>query len=84
MEPLYAAGTAVVVRPTAYHMLRKGMLVVYAKANGACVAHMLVEKQPAGWLAMGLNNRDVDDILITPRNLLGVVQQAYVGSPSAE
>lgn len=83
MEPVYASGTAVVVRPTAFHMLRKGMPVVYANAKGACVAHMLVEKLRGGWLAIGLNNAEPDEILVTKENLLGVVQHAYVSQGQA-
>src|SRR5690349_3624288 len=49
MEPVYLPGTAVVVHPTAFHMLRKGMPVVYTNQRGAYVAHMLVEKTSAGW-----------------------------------
>jgi hypothetical protein len=77
MEPVYVAGTAVVVHPTAFHMLRKGMPVVYTNRRGACVAHMLLEKVEGGWLAIGLNNIEPDDAVVTPGNLLGIIKHAY-------
>lgn len=78
MEPVYVAGTAVVVHPSAFHMLRKGMPVVYVNRQGRHVAHMLMEKVRGGWLAIGLNNPEPDDTLVTADNLVGIVRHAYV------
>jgi len=78
MEPVYVAGTAVVVHPTAFHMLRQGMAVVYTNRRGAYVAHLLVEKQSRGWVATGLNNAEPDDALVTAHNLVGVIRHAFV------
>lgn len=77
MEPVYVSGTAVVVHPSAFHMLRKGMPVVYVDRRGHHVAHMLMEKVRGGWLAIGLNNADPDDTLVTPDNLVGIVRHAF-------
>ncbi len=77
MEPVYLAGTTLVVHPTAMHMLRPGMAVVYRNARGGTVAHMLLEKTERGWLAMGLNNAEPDGALVTERNLVGIVRQAF-------
>ncbi|HVS51278.1 MAG TPA: hypothetical protein VHD62_02890 [Opitutaceae bacterium] len=77
MEPVYFAGTAIVVHPTAMHMLRIGMPVVYRNERGACVAHMLVEKTAGGWIAEGLNNAEPDEALVTADNLVGAIKQAF-------
>jgi signal peptidase I len=78
MEPVYVAGTVVVVHPTAMHMLRKGMAVVYTNARGGTVAHMLLEKNERGWIAIGLNNAEPDGALVTEKNLVGIVKHAFV------
>jgi hypothetical protein len=78
MAPYFVPGTAVVVHPTSYFLLRRGMSVVYVNRGGTPVAHMLLEKSPQGWLAIGLNNREPDDDVITPRNLVGVITSAFV------
>jgi hypothetical protein len=77
MEPVYLAGTVVVVHPTAMHMLRPGMAVVYRNARGGHVAHMLLEKTRHGWLAIGLNNLDPDSTLVTEKNLVGIIKHAF-------
>jgi hypothetical protein len=78
MEPVYVAGTAVVVHPTAFHMLRQGQAVVYTNRRGAHVAHMLVEQRAEGWVATGLNNAEPDAALVTAHNLVGVIRHAFV------
>jgi phage repressor protein C with HTH and peptisase S24 domain len=78
MQPCYNPGTALVVHPTSYFMLRTGMPVVYAGRNGHNIAHVLLEETSRGWVAIGLNNSEPDDELVTPKNLLGVVTCAYV------
>jgi hypothetical protein len=78
MEPVYVAGTAVVVHPTAMHMLRKGMAVVYTNGRGGTVAHMLLEKNERGWVAIGLNNAEPDGVLVTDKNLVGIIKHAFV------
>jgi hypothetical protein len=77
MEPMYVAGTAVVVKAGGYQQLRRGMPVVYASRNGVAVAHMLVAQTPNGWVAAGLNNNGTDVELVTADNLVGVITQAF-------
>jgi hypothetical protein len=77
MEPVYLAGTAVVVHPTAMHMLRKGMAVVYRNPRGMNVAHMLLERTERGWIAIGLNNAEPDGTLVTEKNLVGIIKHAF-------
>lgn len=77
MEPVYVAGTVVVVHPTAMHMLRTGMAVVYRNPRGANVAHMLLEKTERGWRAIGLNNAEPDSTLVTEKNLVGIIKHAF-------
>jgi hypothetical protein len=80
MEPVYLGGTAIVVHPCGYRTLRPGMAVVYVNRRGNYVAHMLVEEMPKGWFAIGLNNAEPDDDLVTAGNLVGVVKQAYAAN----
>jgi hypothetical protein len=77
MEPVYGAGTTLVVHPTAMHMLRKGMAVVYRNARGVNVTHMLLEKTGGGWRAIGLNNLEPDGTLVTEKNLVGIIKHAF-------
>ncbi len=77
MEPMYVAGTAVVIRAGGYDRLRRGMPVVYENRQGVAVAHMLVERTADGWVAAGLNNDEADAELVTPNNLVGVITQAF-------
>lgn len=80
MEPFYRGGTAVVVHPTSFHMLRSGMAVVYTNRSGSYVAHMLMRKTERGWLVMGLNNQTPDGALVTERNLVGIIKHAFTAS----
>ncbi len=83
MEPYYRAGTALVVHPTSYHMLRPGMAVVYAKRSGGYVAHMLMRKTERGWLVMGLNNPTPDGAFVTEKNLVGIIRHAFAAHDTA-
>jgi signal peptidase I len=83
MEPIYASGTAIVVTPCDYTNLQPGMSVVYVNHDGRGVAHTLVEKQGNGWIAQGVNNPEQDADLVTARNLVGVITQAYASSDTA-
>ncbi len=80
MEPIYASGTAIVVTPCDFATLRPGMSVVYVNHDGRGVAHSLVEKLGNGWVAQGVNNPDADADLVTARNLVGVITQAYAST----
>jgi signal peptidase I len=83
MEPVYHAGTAVVVHPTDLHMLRRGMAVVYRSPRGVNVAHMLLERNERGWIAVGLNNAEPDGTLVTEKNLVGVIRYAFSSAETA-
>ena len=83
MEPIYASGTAIVVTPCAYSELRAGMSVVYVNRDGRGVAHALVQATCDGWVAQGVNNPDQDSDLVTARNLVGVITQAYASSDTS-
>ena len=80
MEPMYVSGTAIVVHEQAYSTLRAGMPVVYRNSRGYYVAHMLVEEMRNGWVAIGVNNSEPDQELVTPRNFVGVIQAAYAAA----
>jgi hypothetical protein len=77
MEPLYATHTAVVVAPVRFCDLQAGMTVVYLNHEGRMVAHSLTGDVPNGWIAQGVNSDDEDEDLVTSRNLVGVIVQAY-------
>lgn len=80
MAPYYSSGTALVVHPTSYFMLRRGMVVVYRTRHGRQIAHVLIEPTLRGWVAAGLNNREADDDMVTAANLVGVVRCAFTAS----
>jgi len=80
MEPVYASGTAIVVMPCDYRLLRPGMSVVYVNQDGRGVAHALVRETRDGWVAQGVGNPECDPDLVTARNLVGVITQAYASS----
>jgi len=77
MEPLYATHTAIVVAPVRFSDLQAGMTVVYINHDGRMVAHALTGDVPKGWIAQGLNSDDEDEDLVTTKNLVGVIVQAY-------
>lgn len=81
MEPIYTSGTAIVVREQSFLSLRPGMAVVYRSRHGAYVAHLVLEKSSRGWLALGPNNPEADEELITVRNFVGVIKAAYAPTP---
>ncbi len=83
MQPIYASGTAIVVTPAEFTDLRPGMSVVYVNRDGRGVAHALVEKSGGGWIARGVNNPQQDEELVTVRNLVGVITQAYASSDTS-
>ena len=84
MQPCYTPGTILVVHPTSFFMLRRGMPVVYLNRSGRQVAHVLVEESAAGWTAAGLNNAGADDEKVTAQNLVGIVRCAFVPASAHE
>jgi hypothetical protein len=83
MQPVYASGTAIVVTPCDFAQLRPGMSVVYLNAEGRGIAHSLVESTRDGWVVQGVNNSEPDSDLVTAKNLVGVITQAYASSDTA-
>lgn len=83
MEPMYASGTAIVVREQSYLSLRAGMPVVYRNRRGHYVAHMIVQPVRGGWLAIGVNNAKPDNELVTRGNYVGVIQAAYAAADTS-
>ncbi len=58
------------------------MTVVYLNREGRLVAHSLTGDVPHGWIAQGINSDREDEDLVTSRNLIGVIVQAYSQLPS--
>ncbi len=77
MEPLYAPGTAVVVKEVAYNDIKKGMTVVYRKPNGRYVAHSVIGEDGKGYIVQGVNNAEPDEISVNEKNIVGVITAAY-------
>lgn len=77
MEPLYAPGTAVVVKEMAYNDIKKGMTVVYRKSNGRYVAHSVIGEDARGYIVQGVNNDEPDAISVNEKNMVGVITAAY-------
>ena len=77
MQPLYGDDTLLVINPIAYDQLRPGMIVAYRNRRGVRVVHRLVVKLADGWRVMGLNNDRIDDDLVTPENLIGVIYASF-------
>ena len=82
MQPRYPKGSALIVYPTDFATLKRGMTVVYAKSGGGRIAHVLTLHTAEGWAARGFNARDDDPEPITERNYLGTVTMAF--APSSE
>ena len=77
MEPLYPAGTLLVLRETDYAGLRSGQTVVYRNSSSRAVGHVLVAKARDGWRVKGLNNASHDREPVLAGNLIGVVVAAF-------
>ncbi|MBI2512430.1 MAG: signal peptidase I [Opitutae bacterium] len=77
MEPLYAPGTAVVVKEIGYDDIKKGMTLVYRKANGGLVAHSVIDEDRRGYVVQGVNNDEPDAVSVNEKNIVGVIVAAY-------
>jgi hypothetical protein len=53
------------------------MTVVIAGDHGNLVAHAQLEPTLAVWRAIGVGNREADQVLVRRSNLVGVVVKAY-------
>jgi signal peptidase I len=80
MEPLYAPKTAIVVEPIAYDDIKKGMTLVYRKANGGLVAHSVIDEDRRGYVVQGVNNDEPDAVSVNENNLVGVITAAYAAT----
>jgi len=76
MFPLYTSGTLLVVKPTPFEKLARGMSVVFRKDN-CSVAHVLVAKAGKSWRTAGLNNRRHDYLSVDETSVLGIVVAAF-------
>ncbi len=83
MQPLYPAGTILVLRDGDYSDLRRGQTVVYRNRDRRAVGHVLVAKARDGWRVRGLNNRTHDPEPVVDDNLIGVVVGAFQPERSA-
>lgn len=84
MQPLYPAGTLLVIRETPYDELRSGQTVVYRNQNARAVGHTLIAKARDGWRARGLNNRTHDMEPVVASNLIGVIVAAFLPTDSGK
>jgi len=76
MQPLYQSGTLLVVEPTPFEKLSRGMSVVFCSRN-RLIAHVLVAKTKDGWRTTGLNNPRHDYVTVNSENIRGVVVAAF-------
>lgn len=84
MQPLYPAGTILVLCERRYSELCSGQTVVYRNQKQRAVGHVLVAKARDGWRVRGLNNRTHDPEPVVPGNLVGVVVGAFLPERSPE
>lgn len=77
MAPVYGENTLLVINPIRYEELRPGMSVAYVNSRGVRVVHKLVSKTQGGWFVIGFNNSRIDEDLVTPSNLIGVVYASF-------
>ena len=77
MQPLYAAGTILVLQRCAYDKLQSGQTALYRNKAGKVVAHVLITRARDGWRATGLNNRSHDMEPVVADNLVGIVIAAF-------
>ena len=81
MLPLYRDRTVLVVETMELGALRPGMTVVFLGEEGEAIAHTLVAKTAAGWIAKGLANSEVDPTPICFENYVGTVVKAFMPNP---
>ncbi len=73
MEPHFGQNSMLLIDKCDFGDLRLGMMVIYQDASGDFVAHRLVARAGAGWVAKGQNNNQNDPTLVTSANFQGVV-----------
>ena len=52
-------------------------------ADTAATGQEALEKVRDGWLAIGLNNAEPDDVIVTQANLVGIIKYAYAPEDGA-
>lgn len=77
MAPVFGDNTLLVINPIRFEDLQAGMSVAYVNSRGMRVVHKLVSRTKAGWLVIGFNNTRIDEDLVTPANLIGVVYASF-------
>lgn len=77
MAPVFGDNTLLVINPIRFEDLEPGMTVAYVNGKGVRVVHKLVSRTKGGWFAIGINNPRVDEDLVTPENLIGVVYATF-------
>jgi len=77
MAPVYGDNTLLVINPIPYDDLQPGMTVAYVNSRGVRVVHKLVSRTKAGWFVIGFNNARIDEDLVTPENLIGVIYASF-------
>ena len=77
MAPVYGDNTLLVINPINYADLKPGMTVAYVNSQGLRVVHKLVSKTKGGWFVAGINNTRIDEDLVTPQNLIGVIYASF-------
>lgn len=77
MAPVYGENTLLVINPIRFEDLKTGMSVAYVNGRGVRVVHKLVSRTKVGWFVIGFNNARIDEDMVTPENLLGVVYASF-------
>lgn len=77
MAPLFGPNTILLINPIAFADLERGMLVAYRSREGRRIVHRLERQDGDRWLALGLNNRYLDEEPVTPDNLIGIVYGVF-------
>lgn len=84
MQPLYRAGTILVLRKASFAELQRGQTVVYRNKDRRTVGHVLLARARDGWRVQGLNNRTHDMEPVIASNLVGVVVAAFTPTRTGE
>jgi len=78
MEPVYSDGTLFLIQPTAWGDLKVGDIIAYRNPAGQIIVHRLIHSYGDHWLAQGDNNNAPDQQMVTPQDLVGVVETSIL------
>ncbi len=84
MEPVYRAGTLFLIQPTKWEDLKTGDVIAYRNPSGQIIVHRLIHSYGNRWLAQGDNNLAPDQAMVTPQNLVGVVETSFLPPHEAD